>query len=990
MVFFARSRDLLPRLLSGLLLLTLIITGLLVQSQAQAQTAQPQAVATSATTTMFSWQDGATVPQPRFESQGVFVNGKLYVIGGFISCCTQINATDLVDVYDLASNTWQRIASIPEAISHAPVVADGTNIYVLGGYLGNNPGGSTNHVWKLNTVTNTWTRGIDLPVARGGAGAAIVNRKIYFFGGAVRTAGVFDDTDFGDHYMLDLSLANPTWVSRAAMPNPRNHTAAGVVDGKIYAVGGQHGKAEESANQAEVDRYDPATNTWTRVADMPIPKGHTSSSTFGYRGRLLVIGGSINGGTSGLASADVLMYDPKSDVWMKLVSLPAYRKTPVADVWNNKLVVTTGGGYGQTDTTWIGNLPDSWESNGTMPVPLGEVASGIIGNKMYVVGQGNAATLRYNLTTGSYSSTTTLAQRALRGNHHAAEVINGKFYLFGGLDNNSDGKVQIYDPVSNTWAMGADMPFAAGASSSAVINGYAYVAGGIINGSTTTRVARYDPVANTWTEVAAMPRGRNHAASATDGSKLYVFGGRGPGSGDGNNVANGFDTVQIYDPVANSWRSSMTDTTIAPLPQARGGMGKAVYYDGEFYIFGGETLDGAGAVTGNVYDRVDIYNPILNRWRTGSPMPTARHGIFPVINGGRIYIAGGGTVSGFSQTNITEIYNPGIAADENAHLESNGQVGFDSEQVHGNTARGQWSWQTRNDVDRPGFSGNNYLAVLPNTGTLSDTNYTTMAPQLDYRVKFTTPGTYYVWLRGWADSGGDNSVHLGLNGQQSSSSDKMTLPIFSAWRWFRDTTDGVPSTITIPSAGVYTLNLWMREDGFRVDRLYLTTDVNFVPSDAQLTPIPTTAPTATVSNPTATNTATATNTPTNTPTTVPPTATDTATATEVPTNTPTATTVPPTATDTPTSTNTPEPSTTEPATNTPTPTITVTATNTTTAVPTTAVPTTALPTTAVPTVTETQTPTATVTVGTITPSETPTATVPTSETHQVYLPWASK
>jgi len=43
-----------------------------------------------------------------------------------------------------------------------------------------------------------------------------------------------------------------------------------------------------------------------------------------------------------------------------------------------------------------------------------------------------------------------------------------------------------------------------------------------------------------------------------------------------------------------------------------------------------------------------------------------------------------------------------------------------------------------------------------------------------------------------------------------------------------------------------------------------------------------------------------------------------------------------------------------------------------------------------PTVPETQTPTETVTVGTITPSETPTATVPTSETHQVYLPWASK
>src|SRR5437763_985425 len=34
-----------------------------------------------------------------------------------------------------------------------------------------------------------------------------------------------------------------TWRTRAAMPTPRNHTAAGVVNGKIYVIGGRIGAA---------------------------------------------------------------------------------------------------------------------------------------------------------------------------------------------------------------------------------------------------------------------------------------------------------------------------------------------------------------------------------------------------------------------------------------------------------------------------------------------------------------------------------------------------------------------------------------------------------------------------------------------------------------------------------------------------------------------------------------------------------------------------
>jgi N-acetylneuraminic acid mutarotase len=303
-----------------------------------------------------------------------------------------------------------------------------------------------------------------------------------------------------------------------------------------------------------------------------------------------------------------------------------------------------------------------WQTGANVPIALAEVAGGVIGNKLYLVGQGNAATLSYDLTSGAWSTTTAHPPRPHPGNHHAAEVVNGRLYVIGGFGSSSNGKVQIFDPATNAWALGAAMPFAAGSGSSAVINGQIYVAGGIIGSTTTTRVARYNPATNTWAERAPMPQGRNHAASATDGQKLYVFGGRGAGSGDSNVVANGFNTVQIYDPAANTWQSSANaDSTIRPLPQARGGMGKAVFYRGEFYVVGGETASGAGATATGVYNRVDVYNPTTNTWRLDTPMPTARHGIFPVLHDNRILVAAGGVIAGASSSAILEtLYLPRV------------------------------------------------------------------------------------------------------------------------------------------------------------------------------------------------------------------------------------------------------------------------------------------------------------------------------------------
>lgn len=278
-----------------------------------------------------------------------------------------------------------------------------------------------------------------------------------------------------------------------------------------------------------------------------------------------------------------------------------------------------------------------------MPLSLGEVGATIVDGKFYVAGFNTAQMAVYDLLTETWLPPDAIAPRPHAGHHHAAQALNGKLYLIGGGSNGAPGKLQIFDPVSNEWSLGPDLPWAGSSCGSCVIDGEIYVAGGQVTGvGSVNNAAKYNPESNTWTNLAPMPHGHNHAASGTDGERFWVFGGRGGGPGT---------SVQVYDPASNEWDSSHLDGgTLSPLPLGRGGMGNAPYLLGEFYVMGGE------GGTPLLHDRVDIYNPASNTWRSGNPLPMARHGIYPIANGGRIYVAGGGEVAfAFAETNTLQI-----------------------------------------------------------------------------------------------------------------------------------------------------------------------------------------------------------------------------------------------------------------------------------------------------------------------------------------------
>ena len=222
---------------------------------------------------------------------------------------------------------------------------DGSTIWVAG-FFNNNGVTASNLVYKYNTVTNTWSRGPNLPAARGAGAMAIVGRELHFWGGL--TGSSYDSSA---HWRLNLDNAAAGWVADTPVPQQINHQAGIALNGKIYSIGGMFDKLETTGNQSTVRVYDPATRGWSVAKSLPSARGHIGPSTFLRNGRIVIAGGSGNGTD---LMREVIEYDPVTNTWAQLTPLPAARKSAVAEFMNGKIVVTGGNGPGVTSTTWVG------------------------------------------------------------------------------------------------------------------------------------------------------------------------------------------------------------------------------------------------------------------------------------------------------------------------------------------------------------------------------------------------------------------------------------------------------------------------------------------------------------------------------------------------------------------------------------------------------------------------------------------------------------
>jgi autotransporter-associated beta strand protein len=164
----------------------------------------------------------------------------------------------------------------------------------------------------------------------------------------------------------------------------------------------------------------------------------------------------------------------------------------------------------------------------------------------------------------------------------------------------------------------------------------------------------------------------------------------------------------------------------------------------------------------------------------------------------------------------------------------------DADTITGGTFESTWrTWEIVGD--RPGYSGWAALQCLPNVGHTA--NATSQGPAASFNVNFPAadsyPVTYYLWIRGAGTNSTDDSCNATLDWvdylstvQMPNLAPNLYQPNASGWGWNSRSSQGGygRSMLTVPSAGIHTVDVLMREDGLYCDKLVITTDSAYDPS----------------------------------------------------------------------------------------------------------------------------------------------------------------
>ncbi|MGW9432768.1 Kelch repeat-containing protein [Streptomyces decoyicus] len=136
-----------------------------------------------------AWKTAATMPTKR--TRMVVTAGtddKIYAIGGYGASANK-GPVATAEVYDPRTGKWSRLASMPSPLGQTAGATglDG-RIYVFGGDTSFGPGSQSAIAFAYDPKTNSWTKIAPLPEARNTHAAAIGgDGRIYVMGGDTGT-----------------------------------------------------------------------------------------------------------------------------------------------------------------------------------------------------------------------------------------------------------------------------------------------------------------------------------------------------------------------------------------------------------------------------------------------------------------------------------------------------------------------------------------------------------------------------------------------------------------------------------------------------------------------------------------------------------------------------------------------------------------------------------------------------------------------------------
>lgn len=274
-----------------------------------------------------------------------------------------------------------------------------------------------------------------------------------------------------------------SWTVGSPMAHERVGLSVGVLDNKLYAVGGD--------GEASLELYDPLRDSWQLVplavsADPYSPASPANRSR--YFGAVVTSGDRLFyvGGTSDFLLPFMEVYDPRTyqwlDLWSPYFTSWRFARMAHAAVNVNGVVYVIGGLSSVNgslvpigDVYAVSTIADENYLKAPLPTPRAGLGAAVLGDRIYVAGgYGTRGGPDTPVATDSMlcymagewidtaPSGAKLAPLKVARHSFGSAVLNGKWYVAGGMDAAGQplGSVEEYDPSTNTWTLKAAMPTA--------------------------------------------------------------------------------------------------------------------------------------------------------------------------------------------------------------------------------------------------------------------------------------------------------------------------------------------------------------------------------------------------------------------------------------------------------------------------------------------------------------------------------------------------
>ena len=309
-------------------------------------TTDPPAATALATAAIYdpatsTWQPtGSMTTARRHHTATLLPDGRVLVTGGLLDTQSTTNSYASAELYDPKTGSWNAAASMLMARdSHFAFLLSTGRVLVLGGEQRLN-GSQTKLVSaELYDVTsNQWSATGSLAEPRFIAAASLLpSGQVLVTGGMGFTTGLSATAEL-------YTPASGTWAATGAMAvSRRGHTQTTLLDGRVLVTGGYGPSSSPRPLAAEV--FDPASGLWGRAGNLAIDR-FDHAATVLPSGRVIVVGGFSYNNTSGdsyLNTAEI--FDPALGTWTRTANMRVPRQGPTATLLPTGKVLVLGGAY---------------------------------------------------------------------------------------------------------------------------------------------------------------------------------------------------------------------------------------------------------------------------------------------------------------------------------------------------------------------------------------------------------------------------------------------------------------------------------------------------------------------------------------------------------------------------------------------------------------------------------------------------------------------